>query len=107
VVTAPLNNSTTLGGTVTISGTATDDVGVTEVRVRIRLNPGTTWWNGTSFGAFAYVQATLASPGATSTTWSYQFTPPAPGNFGLQVFALDAVGHVGANSVWRTFNVAA
>jgi hypothetical protein len=107
VVTAPLNNSTTTGGTVTITGTATDDVGVTEVRVRIRLNPGTTWWNGTSFGPYAFVVATLASPGAPSTTWSYTFTPPAPGNFGLQVFAVDAVGHAGANSVWRTFNVAA
>ena len=78
---------------------------MTQVRVRIRLNPGTTWWNGTSFGAFAYVQATLDNPGGTSTGWCYTFTPPSTGNYGLQVFAVDAAGNVGANSIWRNFNI--
>jgi hypothetical protein len=104
VVTSPAVNSTS-PSPVTIVGTASDNVGVTSVRVYIRLNGTTTWWNGTSFGAYTFVQATLASPGATTTTWSYTFTPPASGNYGLQTRAFDAAGNQGALSTWRNFNV--
>ena len=105
VITFPVGNNSNNPGSVTITGTATDNVGVTQVRVGIRLNPGTTWWNGTSFGAYTYVLATLDSPGATSTTWSYTFTPPATGNYGLQTRAVDAAGNLGANSIWKSFNI--
>ena len=104
VVTSPAGGSST-STTVTIEGTATDDVGVTLVRVAIRLNPTTTWWNGSSFGPYTYVFATLDNPGGTSTGWSYTFTPPSTGNYGLQVRAVDAAGNLGANSIWRSFNI--
>jgi hypothetical protein len=104
VITAPAVNSNNTSP-VTITGTASDDVGVTEVRVYLRLNGPNTWWNGSSFGAYTYVLATLDSPGATSTTWSYTFTPSTTGNFGLQTRAVDGAGNLGAFSTWRNFNV--
>jgi hypothetical protein len=92
-------------GTMTISGTANDNVGVTQIRIYIRLNGTTTWWNGTSFGAYTYVVVVPDTPGATSSTFSYAFTPPAPGNFGYQVRAVDAAGNQSALTTWRNFNV--
>ena len=54
---------------------------VTEVRVAIKDRATSLWYrsNGT-WGAFQNQQATLASPGTTSTTWSYVFTPAAGGS---------------------------
>jgi hypothetical protein len=103
----PLNNasfSLTTGMPITISGTANDNVGVTQVRVQIRLNPNT-WWNGTTFGPFTYVTATLANPGATSTTWTYTFTAPQTGTYGFQARGVDAANNIGALSTWRNFTV--
>ena len=71
-------------GTITFSGTATDNVGCQH---RAGRDPGhgtsqldANWWrsNGT-WGAFQNQTATLGTPGGTSTTWSFQWTPPATG----------------------------
>ena len=54
----------------------TDNVGVGQVQVSIRHIPTGQWMrpDGTFQVAFVAVDATVASPGATSTTWEY--TPP-------------------------------
>ena len=50
--------------------------------------------------------ATLDNPGGTSTGWTYSFAPPVGGpGFGFQARALDAVGNLGANTIWRAFTV--
>ena len=103
-VSAPLNNST-VAAPVVMSGSATDDVGVTVVRVSIQDTVSKLWWNGSAWGAFTFVTATLDNPGGTSTGWSYSFSPPATGKFGFQARALDAAANLGANTVWRVFTI--
>lgn len=105
VVTSPAGGSTTTAP-VTITGTATDNTGITAVRVQIRNNATPTqWWNGTSWGAFGFVLANLDNPGAANTGWSYTFTPPAAGSYGLQTRAVDVAGNLSAAfSTWRTFS---
>ncbi len=72
-ITSPANNATLNDATPTITGGATDNVGVGQVQVSIRnittgqyLRP-----DGTFQAAFVAINATVASPGATSTTWQY------------------------------------
>jgi tripartite motif-containing protein 71 len=101
----PTNGQSFLLGPISISGSASDDVGVTQVRVSIRNNATLQWWNGSTWGAFAYVPATLLTPGGTTTSWSYSFTPSATGSYGIQVRSVDAAGNVGDNTAWRNFTV--
>ena len=92
----------------TIAGDATDDVGVAVVRVAIRNNAlpaGSNWWNGTGWGPYTYLMATLTSPGGTSTAWSYVFDAPASGSYGLQVRSVDTSNNLGSPAPWRNFMV--
>ncbi len=67
---------TSIPGPVTISGIATDDVGVIRVQITVRESGTTNHWNGTSFEpGWRTVDALLESPGATQTAWSYVFAP--------------------------------
>ena len=94
-----------VGPTVTITGTSSDNIGVTSVDVEIKdrvtkefLQP-----DG-SFGPRVQLPATLANPGATSSTWSITVTLPAAG-YNIQSFAYDAAGNVGENPTWKKFDV--
>jgi hypothetical protein len=102
-VSSPLNNATG-PAPVMMTGTATDDVGVTIVRISIK-NAAGQWWNGSGWGAFAFVTAVLDTPGGANTGWSYIFNPSATGSYGFQARSLDAAGNLGANTVWRTFTI--
>ena len=104
-VTAPLNNAT-VATPVILTGTAADDVGVTVVRVSIQDTVTKLWWNGSAWGAFTFVTATLDAPGSTSTGWTYSFSPPTTGKIGFQARGVDAAANLGANTVWRTFTIA-
>ncbi len=104
----PTNGQTLSGIPAQLSGGATDNVGVTDVRVAIRdrttglwLRPGGTW------GAFFNHSATLGSPGGTSTAWTFSFTPAAggSGNYALQVAAVDAAGNVDPTKPWVPFQL--
>ncbi len=75
-------------GSVTGTGTATDNVGVTEVRVgcprsRFRVVAAGQRHVGS---AYAYRLASLSAPGGTSTNWSLSVNLPAGR------FAFDATG---------------
>jgi hypothetical protein len=102
-VTSPANNSSQPVGVVIITGNVTDNVAATTVRVSIRNNATLQWWNGTNWGPWTWVPATLTSPGSPSSGWTYTFNAPAAGSFGLQVKSIDGAGNLGANSTWRTF----
>ncbi len=102
-VTSPLNNSSQPVGVVIITGNVTDNVAATTVRVSIRNNATLQWWNGTNWGPFTWVPATLTSPGSPTSGWTYTFNAPAAGSFGLQVRSIDGAGNLGANSTWRSF----
>jgi hypothetical protein len=90
----------------TFSGSASDNAGVTSVRVAIKNQSTGLWWHADgSWGAFQSVPAKLGSPGAKSTSWSLTWTPPSTGNYGIQAVAWDAAGNYDASVAWRTFNV--
>ncbi len=75
VTTAPANGDVLTSTDVTIEGTATDNVGVAKMVVALR-NRDTGGWlrtDGTS-GAFQWHDATVDTPGAATTDWSYQIT---------------------------------
>ncbi len=60
---------------VVVSGTAADDNSVAAVEVAIYSDGN--WWNGSAWqSGYTRFLASLAAPGATSTTWTYSFNPP-------------------------------
>jgi Bacterial Ig domain len=78
------------GGTsskpVVISGSAADNDKVAAVELSIYGHGE--WWNGSAWQtAYTRVLATLGAPGATSTTWTYTFSPPEPAGV-FAVFAM-------------------
>ncbi|MGZ6743523.1 MAG: PKD domain-containing protein [Nocardioides sp.] len=88
--TAPTDESLTIS----LGGSATDDKGVSAVRVSLQdrdtgryLQP-----NGTMAAAFATVDATLATPNGTTTTWSLPVTLPTSGNWTFTAIAVDSAG---------------
>jgi Bacterial Ig domain len=82
---------------VTITGTATDNIGVTSARVAIyRSVAGGQYWNGTTWQASnTTVVATLATPGATTTNWTYTFNAPPGGVFAVAALTYDAANNYG------------
>ena len=76
VIDSPVLNEV-LGTSVVVSGSASDDVGVAGVGVAIRNRDSGEWLRADgSFGAFQYVSAVVASPGAVSTGWSFSTVLP-------------------------------
>ena len=102
-VTSPAQiNATVPMPTVNIGGNVTDNTGVTAVRITIQDTVSKLWWNGTGWGPITQVPTVLTVPGATSTSWTYAFSPPAAGKYGYQVTAVDGAGNVSAKTAWRT-----
>ncbi|NND03686.1 MAG: Ig-like domain-containing protein, partial [Acidimicrobiia bacterium] len=94
-----------VGPNVTITGTSSDNVGVTSLDVEIKdrvtklfLQP-----DG-SFGSRVPLPATLTDQGANSSTWSINVNLPA-GGYNIESFAYDAAGNVGENPTWKKFDV--
>ncbi len=104
VVTVPTQNQTFPAGPVDISGTASDNTAVAKVQVAIKNRDSGQWWTGSVWGGFTYLDATLATPGATSSGWTFSFAPPASGNFGLLVRAQDAAGNQDPTKPWINFS---
>ncbi|MCI4365101.1 MAG: PQQ-binding-like beta-propeller repeat protein [Thermoplasmata archaeon] len=84
-ITSPLAEATlpNSNGSVSVSGTAMDAVGVAAVEVAIQSGDASgPWWDGAtqtwSPGPINN-RATLVSPGAGSTAWSFPFPVPAAG----------------------------
>jgi Bacterial Ig domain len=96
--TATLSTPTTgqaFSSSVSISGSATDNFGVSSVRAVVfrSLATGVQYWTGSAWqSAYAPPTANLGSPGATSTSWSYTFSAPG-GNFGVAAVAYDVAGN--------------
>lgn len=82
--------------TVNFNGTASDDKGVDEVRLVIydHTRRGYVLADGSTIktSADAYLNASLASPGATETTWSYDIDLLLSGRYSLYSFTYDSDG---------------
>jgi len=79
-------------------GSADDPVGVSHVQLSIQQVATSRYWNGSSVSSSSqtFVNATLSSPGGSSTNWSYGFvasTFPADGKYRVNIRATDSLGH--------------
>ncbi len=74
-----------------LAGAATDDIGVSAVRLTIEERDSQRYLqpNGTLGGQFASLNATLASPNATSTTWTLSVNLPTQGDYDVTAYAYD------------------
>ena len=79
-----------------LAGTATDGQGVASVKLLIEEEDSSRYLtpNGQLTGLFTTIDAVMASPGATSTTWSYSVNLPIQGDWRITVSAVDTSGQV-------------
>ena len=106
-VEVPAARATVDGPTVTITGAATDNVGVAAMAVAVR-NVDTGGWlrrDGT-LGAFQFIEATVDDPGATATSWSFSTTLP-DGRWAVTPRAEDTSGNRDSTRSQHRFDVAA
>jgi outer membrane protein assembly factor BamB len=102
-ISSPSQGSTVANpsGFLTVTGSASDPTAVAAVDVAIQSSgPAGSWWdaaNGTWSPGPVDNLATLAAPGATSTTWSLAYPVPAAGGT-YQVFA-NAVSSLGQSDL--------
>lgn len=78
-----------------LAGTATDDLGVSAVRLTFQDRNTTRYVqpNGTMAAAFAFIDATtVVPPGGTSTTWTLSIDLPTQGDYNVTVYAYDTAG---------------
>ncbi len=95
VVTAPLIGGNLNVGPVTITGASTAPNGVKKVQVEIKDAVAGTWLqaDGVTWGPLYAYPAVVATPGATSSTWSLNgVTLPKAGSFNLLVKTFDTLG---------------
>lgn len=110
-ITYPTDSSTVTNpnGSLTVTGSATDDTNVDQLLVAVKNRNTNRWWDGatrTWVNVFTQNGATLAAPGATSTTWSYSFpVPPEGGPFFAQAEAVDRDGQHDPNVAIVNFTV--
>ena len=108
-VESPLPNSTSVGS-VELSGTATDDVAVAEVRVALRDRDTGLWYRSDgTWGAFQYQLAQLDDAESPSTRWTLTWSPPSTGSgsYAFLLTAVDTSGNVDPTKPWTLFNVTA
>lgn len=89
---------------VDLAGTATDDHGVASVRVALYDNASGRYvqTNGTLAAAFATLNATLASPNATSTAFTLPVDLPQAGDYSVTAWAWDTAGQQDPSTVGAT-----
>ena len=72
------------------AGTATDNTGVTAVKYSVQHQRSAQWWTGSAWSTTqTWFNATVATPGATSTGWSATWTPPSAGRYYIYAAATD------------------
>jgi len=96
------------GPSVTLSGTATDNVGVTQVKVGVRQRFGSQLWlqaNGTFAASTIRHNATVTNAGSQSVGWSYFIANLPSNDYLMSVYAIDAANNWGPIASWVTFSV--
>jgi hypothetical protein len=109
-LTAPTTNQLYLSRPATFTGTAGDDRGVKQIQVAVKQNGTTKWWNpqDSTWGAIKWFDATLDSPGATSTGWSLAWSDAAnrgSGTYFVQVRSKDTANKLSPQT-GRKFRIA-
>ena len=90
----PAKPSTVPMGPIAIDGTASDNTGVAGVKYSVQHQRSAQWWTGSAWSTTqTWFNATVASPGATSTGWSATWTPPSAGRYYVYAAAVDGSGN--------------
>lgn len=88
----------------TLLGTAIDDVDVERVNVAIEdLESGRSWHADGAWGERAWHRVETTRSGPSSVAWRFEWTPPAPGRYGIRVRALDTAGERAVADMLRAF----
>ena len=89
------SNWSTVAAPVSVAGSATDDVGVTQVVLEIYDRDTSLWWSGAAWQAGRTSVDAVLGAGTTSRTWSYDFDPAAPASqpYWVTVRSRDAGGN--------------
>jgi hypothetical protein len=91
---------------VTFSGTISDAIAVGNAQIDIKQVSTGLWWRADgTWGPFQWQNATIANPGATTSSWSYAWSAPETGDYSVFVRYLDAAGNIGANKPTIPFKV--
>ncbi len=87
-----------------LAGTATDDIGVAGVLVSLQDRDSNRYLqpNGTMASGFATLAGSLASPGATSTTWTLPVDLPTQGSWSVTAYAVDTSGQQDTSTTGAT-----
>ncbi len=87
-----------------LAGTATDDLGVSAVRLAILENDSDRYLrsDGTLRAGYGTVPAVLATPGATSTGWALSTDVPTNGDYSVTAVAVDTVDQLDPSSSGAT-----
>jgi PKD repeat protein len=87
-----------------LAGTATDDLGVAEVKVSLREEDSSRYLqpNGTLAAAFATRDAVLATPNGTSTNWTLSLDLPTQGTYSVTAYATDTAGQTDPSTTGAT-----
>ncbi|MCW2768433.1 MAG: conserved repeat protein [Nocardioides sp.] len=106
-ITSPANNAVLPMGPVSMSGNATDNIGVDQVLLAIQDTVTKEYLrtNGTWSAQYGTITATVANRGATSTGWSYTFAPPVARKYAVTAIAQDAASNQDATKPRNTFTV--
>ena len=86
----------------TITGTAADDNGVSQVTITVFDDVNNDWLapdGSTSITPVPHF-ATLSNPGGTSTDWTFTFDAPFAGTYFFRVRAVDSAGQAAANQIF-------
>jgi beta-glucanase (GH16 family) len=97
-ITTPTEGALLDEGPLTVTGTTTDDTAVGVVRVVIRDLEAGRHWNpdlGTWQADWAWFPASVATPGAPTSTWTYPFDPTGSGGSGRYRISATAWDHDG------------
>ncbi|WP_243058769.1 SMP-30/gluconolactonase/LRE family protein [Nocardioides sp. SR21] len=106
-ITTPANNATFPMGPVSMTGNATDNLGVDQVLLAIQDTVTKMYLraNGTWTTQYGTITATVTNRGATSTGWTYTFTPPVGKKYAVTAIARDAAGNQDATKPRNVFTV--
>ncbi len=87
-----------------LAGTATDDIGVAGVLVSLQDRDSNRYLqpNGTMASGFATLNGSLASPRATSTTWTLPVDLPTQGSWSVTAYAVDTSGQQDSSTTGAT-----
>jgi hypothetical protein len=108
VVVAPLNFET-VAAPVSVSGTASDDVGLSLVRVELRDRVSGLWWDGSTWQVPRQsFDVPVDTPGAAASGWSFGFNPEFPSSqpYWVTLRAVDEAGNA-SSYVYTNFTIGA